>query len=119
MYLKLDCFNRSYDWIKNGTIGFQNSIHYPLILYCGKVLRRSQEVEDLKFAVGNSIIFNQFLSTTLNREIASIFADSSSTDSSHGEGERVLMTIIIDSLSLNGGPTVFANISSFSHFSEE
>jgi hypothetical protein len=36
-------------------------------LYCGKVLRRSQEIEDLRSAVGNSIIFNQFLSTTLNR----------------------------------------------------
>jgi hypothetical protein len=60
----------------------------------------TEEIERLKSAVGDSIFLKQFLSTSLNRDIARMFAESSlSTPFT----QNVLLTIEIDSSDVKNG----------------
>ncbi len=74
-------------------------IHYPYITYRGQSML-TEEIERLKSAVGDSIFLKQFLSTSLNRDIARMFAESSlSTPFT----QNVLLTIEIDSSDVKNG----------------
>jgi hypothetical protein len=53
-----------------------NIIHYPYITYRGQSMS-TEEIERLKSAVGDSIFLKQFLSTSLDKNIARVFAESS------------------------------------------
>jgi hypothetical protein len=76
----------------------------------------SEELKLLQSSIGNTICFNQFFSTTRNRNVAQIFAAS---PSDRYCSEHVLFTIEIDSSDINMVTTPFADISSLSHYSEE
>jgi hypothetical protein len=102
--------------LKNAQLDFHSLGLDSLTLYRGKLMRKTHEIEWLKSAVDNSIVFNQLVSTTMNKEVAQIFAGDGYTDSSR---ESVIFTITIDSLNLNGETTAFADISKFSVFREE
>ncbi len=74
-------------------------IHYPYITYRGQSML-TEEIERLKSAVGDSIFLKQFLSTSLNRDIARMFAESSlSTPFT----QNVLLTIEINSSDVKNG----------------
>ncbi len=74
-------------------------IHYPYITYRGQAML-TEEIERLKSAVGDSIFLKQFLSTSLNRDIARMFAESSlSTPFT----QNVLLTIEINSSDVKSG----------------
>jgi hypothetical protein len=90
-------------------------IHYPIILYRGQAMK-VQELQQMKSHVGESMFLNQFLSTSMNCEIAKMFAGSPSDDPHR---QAVLLTIKIDSFSTKNGTTPFANISKYSDFREE
>lgn len=89
-----------------------NSCIKSFTVYRGQKMKL-EEIQQLKLAIGNLIYFNQFLSTTLNREKAHGFAYISRDPCC---SQHVLFTIEIDSLDINSDTTLFANIAIHSDF---
>jgi hypothetical protein len=85
------------------------------IVYRGQSMKL-EEVERFKSTVGNTICFNQFLSTSTDRNVAQVFTQSS-PDPCYSE--HVLFTIEIDSFDINITTAPFGNISRYSYFPEE
>jgi hypothetical protein len=85
------------------------------IVYHGQLMKL-EEVERLKSNVGNTICFNQFLSTARDKNVAQRFAVGS-TD--HCLSEHVLFTIEIDPFEINITTAPFGNISRHSFFPGE
>ncbi|CAF1005995.1 unnamed protein product [Adineta steineri] len=75
-----------------------------------------KEIQQFKSAIGNSIRCNQFLSTSLDRQVALIFADSARYTP---DIESVLMTIELDSSGINNNTVPFAYISHISSILDE
>jgi hypothetical protein len=91
-----------------------DSIAYPVLVYCGMMMR-ANEIQELKSAVGNLIMFKQFFSTTIDREFAFMFAHCLGADSLQG----VLFTIEIDSFNVNNKRVPFSYIGHCSAVQEE
>jgi hypothetical protein len=101
--------------LKAAQLNAHSIIDYPLTVYRGQIMG-SEDITLLKSAIGNSIHVPNFLSTSMNSEVARIFAGSSYNDSST---QGVLYTLQIDSFSTNIGMTPFVNISEYSVFEDE
>ncbi|CAF1005925.1 unnamed protein product [Adineta steineri] len=75
-----------------------------------------KEIQQLQSAIGNSIRCNQFLSTSLNRDIGWAFAEASREKL---DLESVLMTIEIDFKNINNDTAPYAKITQLSSFHDE
>jgi len=84
----------------------------PFVVYRGQSLSL-KDFNDLKDAQGGLLSFNNFLSTSLSREVSLAFADGNQRDPNRID---ILFQITIDpSIS----SSIFANVGDFSNFNEE
>ncbi|CAF0736611.1 unnamed protein product [Adineta steineri] len=88
---------------------------HSLVVYRGQGMP-IKEIQQLKSAIGNSIRCNQFLSTSLAREIALIFAGSLDHNPNL---QSVVITIELDFSYINNNTAPFANISEHSSIPAE
>ncbi|CAF0736973.1 unnamed protein product [Adineta steineri] len=88
---------------------------HSLLVYRGQAML-TEDIQQLKSAIGNSIRYNRCLSTLLNRDIALGVAEYARENP---DLERVLMTIEIDSNNINNNTAPFANISQHSYDKDE
>ncbi|CAF1016060.1 unnamed protein product [Adineta steineri] len=75
-----------------------------------------KEIQQLKSAIGNSIRCNQFLSASIDSQVALMFAECVRRDPNI---ESVVITIELDSNNINNNTPPFAKISQQSYFKEE
>ncbi|CAF0732427.1 unnamed protein product [Adineta steineri] len=93
----------------------RNIANHSILVYRSQLMS-IKEIQQFKSAIGNSIRFNHFLSTSLDGEVALTFTGSSGDNS---DIASVLMTIELDSNSINNNIAPFAKISTHSYFGDE
>ncbi|CAF1494133.1 unnamed protein product [Adineta steineri] len=88
---------------------------HSLLVYRGLSMP-IKEIQKLKSKIGNSLRCNSFLSTSLNREAAMMFVECSGDNPNIG---GILLTIELDSNTLNNNTTPLGNISRYNCIPQE
>ncbi|CAF0725557.1 unnamed protein product [Adineta steineri] len=89
--------------------------NHSLLVYRGLEMQ-TKRIQQYKSNIGNSIRYNSFISTTLDRKVAMWFFEASYRSPGI---ETVLMTIELDCNSINNNIAPFSNISTHSYFPDE